>query len=135
MTFTCSAFSRGCEAEFRRVTRLGRMRTMWAPLLIRARAFTETQSAGLSTLHVQRKCFPFKGGASLTEAMLESESSAALLSTDMCMFCGNTATTNSVVFAAGVISVVAATGWGGAAEQELPRVALAQSASCSVHVL
>ena len=32
-------------------------------------ALTEMQSVGLSTLHVQMKCFPFKGGTLLTDTV------------------------------------------------------------------
>lgn len=101
---------------------------------IRARAFTETRSVGLSTRHVQMKCFPFKGGLLLTDAMLESESSAVLMSAITWAFCGNTAATNSVGFGACPVSTVAATGGGGAG-RGFPRAAFALSASCKVRVL
>ena len=80
------------------------------------------------------KCFPFKGGPSLTDAMLESESSAVLVSAVTWAFCGNTATTNSVGFGVCTVSTVAATGGGGAGRGFL-RAAFALSASCKVQVL
>ena len=129
--FTCSGFSRGFADRFRRVTRSGWISTMWAPPSMRAWAFTETRSVGL---HVQMKCFPFKGGALLTDAMLQSESSAVLVSALTWAFCGNTVAINSVGFGACAISTVAGMGGGGAG-QEFPRAAFTLSVSCKVRVL
>ena len=80
------------------------------------------------------KCFPFKGGALLTDAMLESESSAVLVSAVTWAFCGNMAAINSVGFGACAISTVAAMGGSGAG-RGFPRAVFALSASCKVRVL
>lgn len=80
------------------------------------------------------KCFPFKGGTLLTDAVLESESLAVLVSAVTWAFCGNTAAINSVGFGACVVSTVAAMGGGGTGRGFL-WAAFALSVSCKVWVL
>ena len=68
----------------------------------------------------------------LTDAMLESKSSAVLLSAVMVMLWGNTAVTRSVDFAGSADSMVAATGAG---RDPPPQRDLARRASCRVRTL
>ena len=78
------------------------------------------------------RCFPLRRGVPLTDAMLESDSSAVLLSATMVALCGNTAATRLVGCTGSVCSMVAATEGGQVA---LPRRDFAQRASCRVWTL
>ena len=110
----CSGCLRGCDTRLRCFTRSGHMRTMCAPLSIKASVFTEIRSVGLLTQHVQIRCFPFKGGAGLTDVTLVSEDSEVLVSAMMFTACRKIVATSSGADAVACTlgSVIAATGAG-----------------------